>query len=152
DVADGFLAEIMIDAIDLALLEHLQELAIERARRCEIGAERLLHDHASPSPVLCPVLLARQSGSAEMAADRREGLGRRRQIEQAVASGPALPLDAIELLAQPLIGLRVVAVARQVADAVEQPPGDRLVDLAGGKLAQALLELVAERLARLLGA
>ena len=54
---------------------------------------------------------------AEMAADRRETGRRRRQIEQAVAVGLALALDAGELAADFFVGLRIVRVALHVGDA-----------------------------------
>ena len=76
-------------------------------RRGEIGAERLFDDDAPPSAVF----FARQAGFAEMAADRRKGGRRRRQIEQAVALGPALALDAFKLAADFLVGLVVVGIA-----------------------------------------
>ena len=42
DVANRFLAEIMIDPINLGLIDQLQQVLVERSRRCGVVAERLL--------------------------------------------------------------------------------------------------------------
>ena len=82
DVLDGFLAEIMIDPVDLVLVDELQQFAVQRPRRGQIGAERLF-DHQPPP---CAVL-GQHAGAAEFPADRQERVRRRRQVEQAVAAG-----------------------------------------------------------------
>ncbi len=46
DVECGFLAEEVVDAEDLALVERRVEEVVERDRAREVGAERLLHDDA----------------------------------------------------------------------------------------------------------
>ena len=42
----------MIDAIDLAFLQHLADLPVQRAGGVKIVAERLLKNHPAPVPVL----------------------------------------------------------------------------------------------------
>jgi hypothetical protein len=45
DVVDRFLAEEVVDAEDLRLIEHRVHRLVQRARRGQVGAERLLDDH-----------------------------------------------------------------------------------------------------------
>ena len=61
DVLHGLFAEIVVDPVDLALGEHGEDFAIERLRRFQIGAERLLDDDAPPASIV----FARQPGFAE---------------------------------------------------------------------------------------
>jgi hypothetical protein len=58
----------VVDAVDLVFFQELEELSIERLRRGKIGAERLFDDEAAPRAIL----LAGDTPSAEMAADRCE--------------------------------------------------------------------------------
>src|SRR5436190_20589494 len=51
DVLDRLFAEIMVDAINLPLAEHLLDFGIQAAGRFEIIAERLLDNHATPMAV-----------------------------------------------------------------------------------------------------
>ena len=53
DVADRFLAEIMIDPVDLGLVHQLQQALVERPRRGQIVAERLF-DQQPPKSALDP--------------------------------------------------------------------------------------------------
>ncbi len=48
DVLDRLLAEEMVHAVDLVLVHDGEELAVERPRRFEIGAERLFDDEPAP--------------------------------------------------------------------------------------------------------
>ena len=95
DVLDGFLAEIMVDPVDLVLVDDLQQFAIQCLGRGEIGSERLF-DHQPPPRA---VVLPEHAGAAKFAADRRKRVRRRRQIEQPVAAGLAFCLEFFELLA-----------------------------------------------------
>src|SRR5215467_2561107 len=106
----------MIDPVDLMLVEHAEQLLIKRASRCQIGAERLFDDDAPP----CPILLAGEAGSPQLAADRRESRGRRGDIEQTIAARRARLLDALELMAEPFVCFRVLEIALQICDAGEQ--------------------------------
>ena len=51
DVLDRFLAEEMIDPVDLMLLQRFQDLGIERLGRSQIVAERLFDDDPAPLAV-----------------------------------------------------------------------------------------------------
>ena len=44
DVLRRFLAQEVVDAIDLFLAERLVQRSVQRPRRCQVGSERLLHD------------------------------------------------------------------------------------------------------------
>ena len=46
DVLDGFLAEVVIDAVDLALVKHRVDERVQLARGFEIVPKGLLDDHA----------------------------------------------------------------------------------------------------------
>ena len=73
------LAEEVVDPEDLLLPEHLVDRVVELARRLEVGAERLLHDHARALG---------QPGLAERPHDRA-GRGRRhRQVVQPARLAP----------------------------------------------------------------
>ena len=63
DVLHRLLAEIMIDPVDLVLVHDLQQLAIQRARGREVGAERLFDHQPPPGAVLL-----HHAGAAELAA------------------------------------------------------------------------------------
>ncbi len=46
DVLDGFLPEVVVDPEDLLLVEHGVDALVQLARALDVGAERLLDDHA----------------------------------------------------------------------------------------------------------
>ena len=47
-VLHRFLAQVMVDAVDLVLVELLEYVDVQRLRRRQVAAERLLDDHAFP--------------------------------------------------------------------------------------------------------
>ncbi len=84
DVLRRLLAEEMVDAEDLVLVEHLVQFGVERDRALEVGPERLLHDDA------------RALGEARLLQhlDRRQRRGRRH----------AEIVDELELSAERFLG------------------------------------------------
>ena len=70
DVLDGFLAEVVIDPIDLVLVDDFEQFVVQRFGRGKIGSERFF-DHQPPP---CAVFLLQHAGAAEFAADRRKGV------------------------------------------------------------------------------
>src|SRR5215472_18485664 len=52
NVLNGLLAQVVIDAVDLALLQYLANLRIQRFRGFQIRAEWLFDDDAPPAPVI----------------------------------------------------------------------------------------------------
>ncbi len=95
DVLDGLFPEVVVDAVDLALVEHLAPtIVVERAGALEVVAERLLDDHARPRRRRCAGWMSPAAG--ELLDDQREELGRDRQVEEAVAGQLALLLDRLD--------------------------------------------------------
>ena len=68
-VADGLLAQVVVDAVDLRLVEDLADLAVEPLRRLEVVPERLLDDDPRPAAV---VPLVVEADAAELGDDLRE--------------------------------------------------------------------------------
>ena len=101
DVLHGLLAEIVIDAVDLALVEHRRDLAVQGTGAVEVVAERLLDDHPAPGCLLLPRI--DQPGLAQAADDRGEELGRDRQVKDPVALGTVRLVDPLERLLQLLV-------------------------------------------------
>src|SRR5690606_29687339 len=86
-VLDRLLAEIVIDAIDVALGERAVQRLVELARRREIAAERLLDDHARA------VGAARV---AQMIGDGREQARRQGEIVQRMRGVAELSAQRLE--------------------------------------------------------
>ena len=68
DVLNGFLAEIMIDAIDLRLVENRGDFPVQSFRGFEVAAKGLLDYDAAP----VAIFLAGESLIAQLADDFRE--------------------------------------------------------------------------------
>ncbi len=66
DVLDGLFAQVVIDAIDLAFVEDLVDLRVERLRAGQIVAERLLDDDAYVAVGLSTVRVRRAQVAATM--------------------------------------------------------------------------------------
>ena len=137
-VADGLLAQVVVDAVDLRLAEDLADLAVEPLRRVEVVPERLLDDDPAPAAVVLLVVepdpaelgddlgeLRRLGGEVEQAvAARAVLLVERRRAASASASNPAGSAKSQALVADPL-GERPpgVLVDRQdAAELVERRP------------------------------
>src|SRR5262245_16522751 len=80
DVLDRFLAEEMVDPIDLMLLERLEDVRIERFGRRQVVAEGLL-DHY-PAPLA--IAFRHQAGGAEPGDRRAEETIRDGEVEEVV--------------------------------------------------------------------
>ena len=85
--------QIVIDAVDLALVQCLQDLLVEGHRRGEVVAERLLDDHAAPAAVR----FQRELGFAELVYDGRELARRCGKIEEHVTRRLMCRVDLFEL-------------------------------------------------------
>ncbi len=96
DVLNRLFAEVMIDPIELVFVHDFEQLVVQGLGRGQVGAERLF-DHQPPPRALIFVFV-QQTGAAEFAADRRERVWRRRQIEQAVAAGFPVRFQVLESL------------------------------------------------------
>src|SRR6202012_3787021 len=92
DVLYRFLAEIMVDPINLLLVHELLEFMVELLGRFQIGAEGLFDDEPPPRAVL------RQHACAgKRFCDRQERAWRGGEIKQPIAAGLAFRLKLIEL-------------------------------------------------------
>jgi hypothetical protein len=85
DVLDRFLAEVMVDAVGLFLVEHAPQLARQGLGRGAVAPERFLDDQARPAAAPFPFLV--EVGLAEaldhLFVERR----RQREVHQSVAPG-----------------------------------------------------------------
>src|SRR6202012_897346 len=94
------LAEVMVDAINLRLVEELVHEPVEGLRRGEIPPERLLDDEPRPARAFV------QPRGPERGDRRGERLRRQRQIEDAVSREPMLTLQRLDALLERLeVGL-----------------------------------------------
>src|SRR5262249_56412805 len=100
---DRFLTEEMIDAINLALAQYLQDLGIERPSGVEVMAERLLDHDAAPSALA----LLDQACGAEMGDRAGEHAVGDRQVEQVIARGAAVLVECGETAAEPAVRLLI---------------------------------------------
>ena len=112
DVLDRLLAEVVIDPEHLMLAECGADLLVERARRFEIVAERLLDDH----PRDAAALVFRQPGLAEVLEDGGVGRWGSREVEDAVALGSALRVELLETCTEPRVAVGVVEGRLQVLE------------------------------------
>jgi hypothetical protein len=124
------LSEEMVDPEELALVALFEDPGIQRPRRFEIGAERLLDDHAAEAVAL----LAEQPGLPEPVHDGPEEAGRHRAVEHRVAGDPLLHRG---------VGLGLLEIAREVVEPVPDEAPALRVDVVGVELGGRVL---AERL------
>ena len=110
DVLDRFLAEVMVDPIDLVLTQHPRDVTIESAGTLEVVAERLLDDNPAPGAFL--VLGIDQAGLAELFDDRREELGGDGEIEQPVSVRSVGMVERVELFFEMFVALGVIKGSR----------------------------------------
>ncbi|MCW0416748.1 hypothetical protein NB689_002502 [Xanthomonas sacchari] len=144
DVLHRFLAEEMVDAEHLVLVQHAADDGVELACALQVVAERLLHDH--PAPAAAGALLD-QPGRPQLFDHRREEARRGGQVEQHVAAGAVLRADLLQQRAQAAIGGCVVEVAAQVVQARTQPAPHLLVQAIGLELRVAVGHQPAHRIA-----
>src|SRR5579872_1585303 len=144
DVLNRLFAEVMVDPVNLVFGGDLEQIGVQRLGGVKIGAERLFDDKPSPR---APVFV-QHAGAAELLRDRGEGLGRRRQIEQAVAAGRTVGFELFQPLAHRAERIRLLRIGLDRGDAFQKPPRNRLVDGAGFELMQALEQAVAQLIVR----
>src|SRR6185295_5760307 len=85
DVLDGLLAEVVVAAEDLLLVEELRDGAVELARGGEVAAEGLLDDDARPGLRGGGL---QESGTLQVAEDDGEDAGRDGEVVEPVAGKP----------------------------------------------------------------
>ena len=143
-VLHRFLAEEMVDPIDLALAKRLQDLGIERPGGTEVVAERLL-DH-DPAP-LAGLFIDQASGSEAGYRDTEETIGDR-EVKKVIAGGARLLVEPGKMIAEPPIRLRIVQIALQIRHAIGEPAPCRSIELDDMKLAAASGDELIHRLAQ----
>ena len=88
DVLHGLLAQKVVHAVNLSLIQVEPQLRIQRPSRRHIVAKRLLHHHPAP----CTLGLSQQAGLAEVVDDTAKKTCSNRQVKQhAVALNLGLP-------------------------------------------------------------
>lgn len=97
DVLHGFLAQEMVDAEHLVLVQHLGHGGIERDGAGQIVAEGFFHD--DPAPALAFALLD-QASLAQVEQDRFEEARSGGQVEQHVALGAIALVQLVQHAAQ----------------------------------------------------
>ena len=149
NVLHGFLAKVVVDAIDLRLVEHAEHGMVELARARQVAAERLFDHDARPARAGIAAL--HQPGLAELFDDRRKKRGQRGQIKNVVAGSAALPIDRREQLFEAGKGIRFVDIAGRIEQPLHERVEHRIVDgsFVGDTLAQPVAKIiVAQRRAR----
>ena len=124
DVLDRLFAQVVVDAVDLALVEDLVHLAVERLRAGQVAAERLLDDDAHEAGCCGAARGGCQSGLSllrPVGHDHRVELRRRGQVEQVVAARVACVIQLGPSAGQRGVGRRVVVVALAVVEVAGEP-------------------------------
>jgi hypothetical protein len=134
DVLDRFLAEEMIDPVDLLLPQNLEDLGIERLGRGNVMAEGLFDHHPAP----LAMLFCHQRGSTEPGDRHAEEAVGDGEVEETVARSARCLVQLREMLAQPAVAPGIVQVALQIAHAVGEPSPCGLVDMVGLELTATL--------------
>ena len=102
-VLDGLLAQVVVDAVDLRLVEDGEQPPVQLERGLEVRAERLLDDDPHLG-VVAPV----EAVLAERLADDGEERRRGGQVEEAVERDAGLVVELVHDLSELVIAVRVV--------------------------------------------
>ena len=140
DVLDGFLAEIVVDAENLVLVQRLVDLLVQFDRRREIGAEGFLKDDPAPAAILAELV-----GCIQVRDDDRKQLWRHRQVVQ--PTGVTAFPTGDQLVETLEVGSLGVLAAQIVQTGGESRPlliGERV----GGELARPGQQLLTKGLVR----
>ena len=124
DVLDGLLAQVVVDAEDLALAEGRAHDGVELARRGAVAAERLLEHERAHRACGC----ATGPASPSLRGDEREDRRRRREVEDDVALRAALAIGLRQPALQLGVRLGIVEGAADVEDAARERLEDGVVD------------------------
>ena len=127
DVLDRFLAQVVVDAEDLALLGAGLHHLVELLGAAVVATEGLLDHH--PAALGVGQQARRRQGAAAAAVELR----RHRQVEGAIAAGGPQPIDDLKALAQPHQVIGLLQIHRLIEQALgELLPGAGVIgDLAG---------------------
>ena len=117
-VLHRLLAEIVVDAVEMVLVEGMRELGVQRAIAGELVAERLLDDQ--------PRVRRQHAARLQALADRAEEAGLEREVEGAHPIFPSL-----EDRRQRIPTLRRGHIDPRIADASDEPAQARVLELGG---------------------
>ena len=138
-VLDGLLAQVVVDAEDLLLVEVGAEERVQLLRAREVVAERLLDDEARPA--------ACGTAAAHRRHDVVEGLGRDGEVVDAVPGGPVRLVEVGESGDE----LVLAALDAEVRRHVVEPVGEALPDVRAELVARVLDHRLAHALTELVG-
>ena len=136
DVLDGLLAEIMVDAVDLILPQHVVDQPVELAGRSQVGAKGFFDHYAPPAAVLFEL-----AGLIQIGDDDREQAGWYGVVIQAVRA-PVLQFS--QGLGQFSEAGSVIVVASQVVQARGKQRPLFLAERIAGELFQAATQVSLE--------
>ena len=140
DVLHRLLSQVVVDAVDLLLGEHRVDRLVESLGALQVVPERLF-DH-DPLPALARL---GDPGSPQPVDDDGEELGGGRQVKDAVAVGPSLAIEPVELGGQPAVPGSVVERHPHIGDPLGKALPDGPIDrLASRILLHRLLHVGAE--------
>jgi hypothetical protein len=72
DVLNGFLAQVVIDPVDLPFVEDLRQCVVDRARAVQIVADRFFDDQPCERPVAAGALACDEAALVQLFHRRRE--------------------------------------------------------------------------------
>ncbi len=122
DVLHRLFAQIMIDAVDLRLVRHFQQLLVQRFGRLQIVSEGLLDDHPPPVAVLCSI----KPGGGKFLHNRSKKTGRGRQVVKEVLMRRVFLIHLGQKVFELRVEFVVVEVSRQVVETARRTnPRDR---------------------------
>jgi hypothetical protein len=113
DILDGFLAQVMVDTINLIFFERLIQLAVESHCRLEVMPKRLFDDDTRPA-MSCILILQGKLRAGEPMRDLGIEAGRCSQIKDMIAAGATLLIQLREQPGQVGIAGRVVELRLMV--------------------------------------
>ncbi len=143
DVLDRFLAQIMIDAIDLLFFRNFQQLHIQVPGRLQVMTKGFLDDH--PPPVL--VVLFHKPGFSQVFDDGAEKTRGGRQVEEVIAVRGMVLVYFLQQVFQLRVDVLVVELGGHVIHTAEEPFDDVLVAI----VARVVLYIVGQFLAEIVG-
>lgn len=117
NVLDGFLPQIVVDPVYLALGEYSSEQSVQSARRLQIAAERFFDDDPAPSAFPFRYI---QSAFEKTLRDHRIHGGRRGQIVEYPIRQTQFPPEPDDTLRKLWVGPRIGRIETQVIDFPEK--------------------------------
>src|ERR1019366_881549 len=130
NVLDRFFAQVVIDAVDLALRSDFQKLLIQSLGGFQIMAERLFDNHAPPMAVL----FSHQADLRDPLYDVAEEVGRSGEIEEIVAVGVMLLVNLGQRFLKLVVSSGIVEISTDVIDALNKPFPQIFINGASGEL------------------